>query len=94
MRASAGETRDSDRRRIGHVPSTHDRSYRDALPEGCNPIDGRFVTWSGVHLLGPDGSGRYNDRPEPYAERGMELRILGLTRFCGHLNLWGDKPRI
>jgi Icc-related predicted phosphoesterase len=59
-----------------YVPGNHDGSYRDAPPEGCESIDGRFVVWRGLRILGVGGSPWYNGGPNQYREWHMRLRIV------------------
>jgi len=67
------------------VTGNHDTEYGRKPPEGCESIDGRFIRYKGLRLLGLGGSMKYgSDRnkcipPYQYTESQMAKRIRKLT---------------
>ncbi len=58
-----------------YVPGNHDGGYEKNPPEGCDNIDGHYVTYNGLRILGLGGSVRYRPGPHQYTERQMRRRI-------------------
>ena len=61
-----------------YVPGNHDTAYVTHPPEGCENIDGRIYSHSGLRIMGLGGSMRYNDGPYMYTEAQMRRRIKKL----------------
>ena len=68
-----------------YVPGNHDGIYAEEPPEGGESIDGRYVVWNGLRILGLGGAPQYNNGPEQYSETGMKLRVLAAKPriWCG-----------
>ena len=58
-----------------YVPGNHDGGYAQRPPEGCQCVDGKLVTVSGLRILGLGGSALYNGGPHQYTEKQMRRRI-------------------
>ena len=69
-----------------YVPGNHDTRYVSDPPEGCDCIDGHFVTVNGVRILGLGGCRYYHPGPYQVTERQMRRKIRKL-RF----QLWRHK---
>ncbi len=61
-----------------YVPGNHDTSYPFHPPEGCDSIDGHFVTFNGLRILGLGGCKRYHPGRYQYTEAQMRRRIRKL----------------
>ncbi len=61
-----------------YVPGNHDISYDLYPPEGCDDIDGHFVVYNGLRILGLGGCKRYHPGIHQYDERQMAWRIWKL----------------
>ena len=61
-----------------YVPGNHDVHYASNPPEGCDPIDGHYVVYNGVRILGLGGCRKYHPGPHQYTERQMRQRIRKL----------------
>lgn len=62
-----------------YVHGNHDDAYDANPPEGCECIDGKFITYKGVRILGLGGSNRYRpDGKHMYTESEMRWRIRKL----------------
>ena len=61
-----------------YVPGNHDETFDLHPPEGCESIDGRFVEYRGVRILGLGGSYQYRPCKQQYTERQMAARIRRL----------------
>ncbi len=61
-----------------YVPGNHDVNYDITPPEGCDCIDGHFVTFNGVRILGLGGCRKYHRGPHQYTDREMRHRIAKL----------------
>ena len=61
-----------------YVPGNHDETFDLHPPEGCESIDGRFVEYRGVRILGLGGSYQYRHCKQQYTERQMAARIRRL----------------
>ena len=46
-----------------YVPGNHDVRYTQDPPEGCDCIDGHFVTFNGLRILGLGGCRKYHHCP-------------------------------
>ena len=57
---------------VVYVPGNHDVRYTQEPPEGCDCIDGHFVTFNGIRILGLGGCRWY--RPGPYQVTEKEMR--------------------
>ena len=57
---------------VVYVPGNHDVRYTQEPPEGCDCIDGHFVTFNGLRILGLGGCRWY--RPGPYQVTEKEMR--------------------
>jgi hypothetical protein len=51
---------------------------RAAIPEGCDPIDGRVMRVAGLRFGGLGGSIRYNEGPNQYTQGEMRWRAFKL----------------
>ena len=71
---------------VVYVPGNHDVRYTQDPPEGCDCIDGHFVTYNGVRILGLGGCRWYRPGPYQVTEREMRKKIRKL-RF----QLWRHK---
>ena len=71
---------------VVYVPGNHDVRYTQDPPEGCDCIDGHFVTFNGVRILGLGGCRWYRPGPYQVTEREMRKKIRRL-RF----QLWRHK---
>ena len=61
-----------------YVPGNHDIRYAANPPEGCDPIDGHYVVYNGIRIMGLGGCRRYHPGPHQYTERQMRHRIRKL----------------
>jgi uncharacterized protein len=61
-----------------YVPGNHDTRFLTSPPEGCVSIDGKFVKYKGVRILGLGGSYAYNNKPYQYTEAQMSRRVRKL----------------
>lgn len=66
-----------------YVPGNHDTTYDVNPPEGCDNIDGHFVTFNGVRILGLGGCRKYRPGPNQYTDMQMRARIAKVL-----LNIW------
>ena len=71
---------------VVYVPGNHDTRYAHEPPEGCDCIDGHFVTVNGVRILGLGGCRYYHPGRFQVTERQMRRKIRRL-RF----QLWRHK---
>ena len=62
-----------------YVPGNHDVRYTQEPPEGCDCIDGHFVTFNGVRILGLGGCRKYHPGPFQVTERQMRRKIRKLA---------------
>ena len=69
-----------------YVPGNHDVRYTTDPPEGCDCIDGHFVTFNGVRILGLGGCRWYRPGPYQVTEREMRRKIRRLK-----FQLWRHK---
>lgn len=58
-----------------YVHGNHDCGYLRRPPEGCQCIDGKFVQYKGIRILGLGGSMKYKEKPFLYTEHEMKKRI-------------------
>jgi uncharacterized protein len=58
-----------------YVPGNHDRTYPKNPPEGCESIDGKFIEYMGLRIVGFGGSMRYNLGDYQYTEDEMRARV-------------------
>ncbi len=63
-----------------YVHGNHDGCYEKTPPEGCDCIDGHFVTYNGLRILGLGGCRRYRPGPHQYSDKQMHWRIWRLKR--------------
>ena len=61
-----------------YVHGNHDVNYDQVPPEGCDCIDGHYVIYNGVRILGLGGCRKYRRGPHQYTEREMRRRIRRL----------------
>lgn len=61
-----------------YVPGNHDTRYLEHPPEGCISIDGKFVKYKGIRIVGLGGSYAYNKKPYQYTEAQMKRRVFKL----------------
>lgn len=61
-----------------YVHGNHDVNYDQFPPEGCDCIDGHYVVYNGVRILGLGGCRKYRNGPHQYTEREMRQRIRKL----------------
>lgn len=61
-----------------YVPGNHDGGYEQQPPLGCDLIDGHYVIYNGIRILGLGGCRRYHPGPHQYTERQMRRRIRKL----------------
>lgn len=61
-----------------YVHGNHDGSYAGKPPEGCDCIDGRYVVYNGLRILGLGGCRWYHPGPHQYTEKQMARRIRRL----------------
>lgn len=61
-----------------YVHGNHDGGYDMVPPEGCDCIDGHYVVYNGVRILGLGGCRKYHSGPHQYTEREMRQRIRKL----------------
>ena len=64
---------------VVYVPGNHDVRYTQDPPEGCDCIDGHFVTFNGVRILGLGGCRKYHPGPYQVTERQMRRKIRRLA---------------
>ncbi|MBQ7801063.1 MAG: metallophosphoesterase [Oscillospiraceae bacterium] len=69
-----------------YVHGNHDGRYDTNPPEGCDCIDGHFVVYNGLRILGLGGCRRYHPGPHQYTEAQMRRRIWRLK-----YQLWRHK---
>ena len=58
-----------------YVAGNHDVNYAQFPPEGCDTIDGHYVTYNGVRIMGLGGCRRYRPGANQYTESQMRRRI-------------------
>ncbi len=63
---------------VMYVHGNHDGRYKEQPPEGCECIDGKFVTYQGLRILGLGGSVEYTSGPHQYTQKQMKKRIRKL----------------
>lgn len=63
---------------VVYVPGNHDVRYTQEPPEGCDCIDGQFVTFNGLRILGLGGCRWYRPGPYQVTEREMTRKIRRL----------------
>ncbi len=61
-----------------YVHGNHDTKYITKPPEGCDCIDGHFVIYNGLRILGLGGCRKYNNGPFQYTDKQMKRRIAKL----------------
>ncbi len=61
-----------------YVHGNHDTKYITQPPEGCDCIDGHFVIYNGLRILGLGGCRKYNNSPFQYTDKQMKRRIAKL----------------
>lgn len=66
-----------------YVPGNHDGRYEKKPPLGCDTIDGQYVVYNGIRILGLGGCRRYRPGPHQYTDSQMRRRIRKLW-----LQLW------
>ena len=66
-----------------YVPGNHDTHYDKNPPQGCDPLDGHYVVYNGIRILGLGGCRRYRPGAHQYSEGQMRRRIRKLW-----LQLW------
>ena len=71
---------------VVYVPGNHDVRYTQEPPEGCDCIDGHFVTFNGVRILGLGGCRWYRPGPYQVTEKEMRKKIRKLR-----YQLWRHK---
>ena len=71
---------------VVYVPGNHDVRYTQDPPEGCDCIDGHFVTFNGVRILGLGGCRWYRPGPYQVTEKEMRKKIRKLR-----YQLWRHK---
>ena len=71
---------------VVYVPGNHDVRYTQEPPEGCDCIDGQFVTFNGLRILGLGGCRWYRPGPYQVTEREMTRKIRRLR-----YQLWKHK---
>lgn len=69
-----------------YVHGNHDGGYQHMPPEGCDCIDGQYVEYNGVRIIGLGGCLRYHPGPFQYTEAQMRRRIHRLR-----YQLWRNK---
>lgn len=69
-----------------YVHGNHDTSYASTPPEGCDCIDGHYVEYNGVKIMGLGGCRKYHPGEHQYSEAQMEMRI---RRMRPQLRKWG-----
>ncbi len=62
-----------------YVPGNHDESYEKQPPEGCDNIDGHFVVFNGLRILGLGGCKKYRPGAHQYTEAQMRRKIHRLA---------------
>ena len=61
-----------------YVPGNHDGRYAKKPPLGCDTIDGQYVVYNGIRILGLGGCLRYRPGPHQYTDSQMRRRIRKL----------------
>ena len=61
-----------------YVAGNHDGRYATNPPEGCDIIDGHYVVYNGIRIMGLGGCRKYHPGPHQYTERQMRHRIRKL----------------
>ncbi|MCF0228701.1 MAG: metallophosphoesterase [Parasporobacterium sp.] len=61
-----------------YIHGNHDITYAKRPPEGCECVDGRFITVNGLRILGLGGCMKYSDKDHQYTEKQMQRRIRRL----------------
>ncbi len=69
-----------------YVHGNHDTAYKEHPPEGCDCIDGHFVVYNGLRILGLGGCRKYRPGEHQYTNAQMRRRILKLR-----YQLWKHK---
>lgn len=64
-----------------YVHGNHDTLYKTIPPEGCDSIDGKFIKYKGLRIMGLGGSQFYNSRNHQYTESEMSRRLLKLKPY-------------
>lgn len=70
---------------MGHGPllyvhGNHDGNYELRPPEGCDCIDGKLVSYRGLHILGLGGCVRYRPGPYQFSNEEMARKIRRMRR--------------
>jgi uncharacterized protein len=68
------------------VPGNHDTEYINSPPEGCESIDGKFINFKGIRIVGFGGSFCYSNKEYQYTEKQMKDKISKLR-----LKLWRNR---
>ena len=71
---------------VVYVPGNHDVRDTQDPPEGCDCIDGHFVTYNGIRILGLGGCRWYRPGPYQVTEKEMRRKIRRLK-----FQLWRHK---
>lgn len=61
-----------------YVHGNHDAGYLTNPPGGCTCIDGKFVVFNGLRIIGLGGTQCYSNGPFQYTEQKMKKRISKL----------------
>ena len=64
-----------------YVHGNHDKYYKTNPPDGCDCIDGKFIKFKGLRILGLGGSQFYNSHLHQYTESEMNIRVLKLKPY-------------
>lgn len=62
-----------------YVHGNHDGSYEANPPKGCDCIDGHYVVYHGVRIMGLGGCRRYHPGPHQYTNWQMSFRIAKMA---------------
>lgn len=64
-----------------YVPGNHNQKYIKHPPEGCECIDGKFIKYKNVRIIGLGGSYEYNGKEYEYTEKQMKYRIAKIKPY-------------
>jgi len=64
-----------------YVHGNHDTLYKTIQPEGCDSIDGKFIKYKGLRIMGLGGSQFYNSSNHQYTESQMSMRLFKLKPY-------------
>lgn len=62
-----------------YVPGNHNSKYLTNPPEGCDSIDGKFINYKGIRIVGIGGCKGSANEPYTYTDGQMKSRVRKLV---------------